>query len=173
MPSSPLFESGARKRGSWGAYGLFDQVLVPFGSASSKRGFGVFGSVTVAPDLHVQQLPLYFTAGVSARGKFDGRPRDAVSFGVASGYFSEARQRAQQHELLLGPDGCVQDRETVVELSLVREERPSAQQSICRKFIPNWAPNTSAFLSWPVPPGWMIYWKSGCMKKALLRKAKR
>jgi porin len=28
------FESGARKRRSWGVYGLFDQVLVPFGNLS-------------------------------------------------------------------------------------------------------------------------------------------
>ena len=68
------FESGAGKRGSWGYYGLFDQVLVPFGTRRSNRGFGVFGSVTVAADSHVQQLPLYFTAGVSARGLFDARP---------------------------------------------------------------------------------------------------
>ena len=111
------FESGARKRGSWGYYGLFDQVLVPFGSASSNRGFGVFGSVTVAPDSHVQQLPLYFTAGVSARGLFDARPRDAVSFGVATGYFSDALQRAQRNGLLVPPEGGVQDHETVVELT--------------------------------------------------------
>lgn len=79
------FESGARERGSWGFYGLFDQVLVPFGPPGSNRGFGVFGSATVAPDSHIQQLPLFVTAGVSARGLFDARPRDAVSFGVASG----------------------------------------------------------------------------------------
>jgi porin len=111
------FESGAKKRGSQGFYGLFDQVLVPFGSPSSNRGFGVFGSVTVATDSHVQQLPLYFTAGVSARGLFDTRPRDAISFGVASGYFSNELQRAQRNGRLLGPDGGVQDHETVVELT--------------------------------------------------------
>ena len=83
------FESGAENRGSWGFYGLFDQVLVPFGSPGSNRGFGVFGSVTVAPDSDIQQLPLFFTAGVSARGMFDARPRDVVCLGVASGHFSE------------------------------------------------------------------------------------
>ena len=110
------FETGEKKRGSWGYYGLFDQVLVPFGSAGSNRGFGVFGSVTVAPDSHVQQLPLYFTVGVSARGLF-ARPRDAVSFGVASGYFSKELQKAQRERLLPGPDGGVQDHERVIELS--------------------------------------------------------
>jgi porin len=111
------FESGASKVGSWGFYGLFDQVLVPFGSRSSNRGLGVFGSVTVAPESHVQQLPLFVTAGVSARGLFDSRPRDAVSFGVASGQFSNELQRAQQDGRLVRPEGGVQDHENVVELS--------------------------------------------------------
>ena len=99
------FESGARTRGNWGYYGLFDQVLVPFGSPGSNRGFGVFGSLTVAPDSHISQLPLFFTAGVSARGMFDARPRDAVSLGVASGYFSDELRRAQQNGQLPGPPG--------------------------------------------------------------------
>jgi len=111
------FESGAKKRGSWGYYGLFDQVLIPFGSSGSNRGLGVFGSMTVAPDSHVQQLPLYFTAGVSARGLSDARPRDAISFGVATGYFSDALKRAQQDGHFLSPDGGIQDHETVVEMT--------------------------------------------------------
>jgi porin len=111
------FVSGARKRGSWGYYWLFDQVLVPFGIRSSNRGFGVFGSVTVATDSRIQQLPLYFTAGVSARGLFDARPRDAISFGIANGYFSNELQRAQRNGLLLPPEGGAQDHERVVELS--------------------------------------------------------
>jgi porin len=111
------FESGISKRGSHGIYGLFDQVLVPFGSPGSHRGLGTFGSVTVAPDSHIQQLPLYFTAGLSARGLFNARPRDAISFGLATGYFSDALQRAQREGHLLGPDGGIQTHETVVELT--------------------------------------------------------
>jgi len=111
------FESGARKRGSWGYYGLFDQVLVPFGSPGTNRGLGVFGSVTVAPDTHVQQLPLFVTTGVSARGLFDARPRDAVSLGIASGFFSDELRRAQGNGLSLGPPGGVPDHETIVELT--------------------------------------------------------
>ena len=111
------FDSGASKRGSWGYYGLFDQVLIPFGAAGSNRGFGVFGSATVAPDSRFQQLPLFVTAGVSARGLFDARPRDVVSIGVASGYFSDHLRRAQQTGRLLGPDGGVPNRETVTELT--------------------------------------------------------
>jgi porin len=111
------FESGAEKRGSWGWYALFDQVLVPLGDLGSNRGFGIFGSVTRAPESHIQQLPLYFTAGVSVRGLFDSRPRDAVSFGVATGYFSDALQRAQQDGRLVPPEGGIQDHESVVELT--------------------------------------------------------
>ena len=111
------FDSGASKRGSWGYYGLFDQVLVPFGAAGSNRGFGVFGSATVAPNSRVQQLPLFVTAGVSARGLFDARPRDVLSIGVASGYFSEHLKRAQRNGRLLDPDGGVPDRETITELT--------------------------------------------------------
>ena len=111
------FESGARKRGSWGYYGLFDQVVLPFGMRGSHRGLGIFGSVTVATDSHVQQLPLYFTAGVSARGLFNARPRDAISLGIATGYFSDALQRAQRNGLLVPVEGGVQDHERVVELT--------------------------------------------------------
>lgn len=110
------FESGARTRGSWGFYGLFDQVLVPFGSPGSNRGFGIFGSVIVAPNPEIQQLPLFITAGVSARGMFDSRPRDALSLGVASGYFSKELRRTQQNGQLPGPPGG-QDYETVIELT--------------------------------------------------------
>jgi porin len=110
------FQSGAIKHASWGFYGLFDQVLVPFGSSGSNRGFGVFGSVTVAPDSRIQQMPLFFTAGVSARGLFDARPRDAAGLAVASGYFSGELQQAQQNGQLPGPPGG-QDYESVIELT--------------------------------------------------------
>ena len=111
------FESGVRTRGSWGFYGLFDQVLVPLGSPGSNRGLGIFGSVIIAADSEIQQLPLFFTAGLSARGIFDARPRDALSFGVASGYFSKELQRAQQSGRLSAPDGGTQDYEAVIDLT--------------------------------------------------------
>ena len=111
------FESGVKKKGSRGFYALFDQVLVPFGAPRSNRGFGIFASVTVATDSNVQQLPLYFTAGVSARGLFDARPRDALSLGVATGYFSNELQQAQKDGRLLPPEGGVQTHETVMELT--------------------------------------------------------
>jgi porin len=119
------FQSGAKTRGSWGFYGLFDQVLVPLGSPGSNRGFGVFGSVTVAPDSDIQQLPLFFTAGVSARGIFDARPRDVIGLAVASGYFSKELQRAQKNGQLPGPAGG-QHYETVIELTYRFDFRKSA-----------------------------------------------
>ena len=111
------FDSGARKRGSWGFYGLFDQLLVPLGTPGSNRGWGVFGSVTVAPDSRIQQLPWFVTAGVSTRGMFDARPRDAVSLGVASGHFSEDLKRAQRNGRSHSPAGAVPDHETIIELT--------------------------------------------------------
>jgi porin len=122
----PDFTSGISKHGSWGWYALFDQVIVPFGSPGANRGLGVFGSVTVATDSHIQQLPLYVTAGVSARGLFDARPRDAISFGVASGSFSNELQRAQESGRLLPPEGGVQDHENVVELTYRMDLRKGA-----------------------------------------------
>ena len=120
------FESGAVSRGSWGYYAMFDQVLVPFGTPGQNRGFGAFGSATVAPDSHVQQLPVFFTAGVSARGLSNARPRDAIGFGIATGYFSDSLQRAQQNVQLIGSTPGVQDHETVTELTYRFDLRKSA-----------------------------------------------
>ena len=111
------FESGASERGSSGFYGLFDQVLVPWGRPGSNRGLGVFGSVTVAPDSSVQQLPVFVTAGVSARGMLDARPRDAATFGVASGQFSEDLQRVQRNGRSLRSSSGIPDHETIIELT--------------------------------------------------------
>jgi porin len=119
------FESGVKERGSAGFYVLFDQVVLPFSNPGSNRGLGIFGSVTVAPDSDIQQLPLFVTAGVSARGIFDARPRDAISSGVASGHFSGDLRRAQQNGQVTGPPGG-QDYETVVELTYRFDFRNSA-----------------------------------------------
>jgi len=79
-----------------------------------------------APNSRVQQLPLFVTAGVSARGLFEARPRDAVSLGVGSGYFSEDLKRAQRNGRLLGPDKSAPDRETIVELTYRGDLRKGA-----------------------------------------------
>ena len=73
--------------------------------------------MTVAPDDRIQQLPLFVTAGVSARGMFDARPRDAVSLGFASGHYSEDLERAQRRGQSLSPNGAVPDHESIIELT--------------------------------------------------------
>jgi porin len=73
----------------------------------------------------IQQLPLFITAGVSARGIFDARPRDTLSFGVASGYFSDELRRAEQRGQLAGPPGG-QTYETVIELTNLFDFRQGA-----------------------------------------------
>jgi porin len=99
-------------RGNWGSYGLFDQVLVPFGQAESNRGFGIFGSVLVAPDESISQLPYFFTAGVACRGLFDSRPRDTAGVGIVYGDFSSDLRHSEERQRV-----GVQNYETVVELT--------------------------------------------------------
>jgi len=103
------------QQGSWGFYGLFDQVLIPFAEPTSNRGLGVFGSVLVAPDQAVSEMPYFFTAGVAVRGIFASRPTDAVGFGVVFGQFSDDLRDAEQREQLLNPTLGVQSHETVLE----------------------------------------------------------
>lgn len=111
------FESGAQTSGAGGLYVLFDQVLVPFDTAGTNRGFGIFGSATVAPNSRVQRLPWFITGGLEMRGPFAARPRDGGGIAVASGYFSDDLQRAQREGRLVGPGGGVQDYEAVIELT--------------------------------------------------------
>lgn len=103
------------KRGNWGLYTLFDQVLFPFGEPNSNRGFGIFGSFLVSPDESVSQMPYFFTAGVASRGIFESRPIDVAGFGVVYGSFSSDLSNAQQREEQLDPTVGVQDYETVLE----------------------------------------------------------
>jgi len=83
-------------RGNWGFYGLFDQVLVPFGGPGSNRGFGITGSFLVSPDQSVSQMPLFSTAGFLARGIFPSRPTDVGGVGIVYGHFSNDLQDAQR-----------------------------------------------------------------------------
>jgi porin len=105
------------KRGNWGFYGLFDQVLFPFGKAGSNRGFGVFGSFLASPDESISQLPYFFTAGVACRGFFDSRPRDTAGLGVVYGDFSSDLRHSQERQRQLDPSVGVQKYEAVMELT--------------------------------------------------------
>ena len=148
-------------------------MLVPFGSPGSNRGFGVFGSVTVAPEPRVEQLPVFYTAGVSARGLFDARPWDAIAFGIATGYFSNELQRAQRDGMLLGPEGGIQDHETAMELTYRFDLRTSAlliqpdfQYIISRRHGPQkrasvWRPDRRKLLRWNRRAGYRRWWADG------------
>jgi porin len=110
------FKTNEAVQGSWGVYGLFDQVLVPFGSPGSNRGLGVFGSVVFAADPGIAQMPFFFTAGVAARGIFDSRPTDWFGLGVVYGHFSNDLRDAQREAQRFDPSVGVQDYETAIEL---------------------------------------------------------
>ena len=99
------------KRGNWGFYGLFDQLLIPFGEAGSNRGFGMFGSFLASPDESISQLPYFFTAGVACRGMFDSRPRDTAGLGVVYGDFSSDLRHAEERERQFDPTVGVQNYE--------------------------------------------------------------
>jgi porin len=105
------------ERGSWGFYGLFDQVLVPFGEADSNRGFGIFSSFIVAPNESISQLPYFFTAGVACRGIFDSRPRDSAGLAIVYGDFSSDLRHARRRQQQLNPNVGIQTYETVLELT--------------------------------------------------------
>lgn len=110
-----LIGPSTTRRGNWGLYTLFDQVLIPFGDPGANRGFGIFGSALVSPDQSVSQLPYFFTAGVAGRGIFATRPRDVAGFGVVFGRFSEDLRDAQEREQLTDPTIGDQTSETVLE----------------------------------------------------------
>ncbi len=99
----------------WGFYGLFDQVLIPFAEPTSNRGLGVFGSVIVAPDQSIDQMPYFFTAGIACRGIFASRPTDAAGVGVVFGEFSSDLRDAEEREQQLDPTVGVQSHETTLE----------------------------------------------------------
>jgi porin len=107
-------QPSSSKRGNYGFYTLFDQVLLPFGE-TGNRGLGIFGSFLVSPDESVSQMPYFFTAGVASRGIFESRPIDVVGFGVVYGSFSRDLNNAQERQQALDPTVGVQDYEMVLE----------------------------------------------------------
>jgi porin len=109
------YKTGGARRGNWGVYGLFDQVLVPFAEPGSNRGFGVFGSVLASPDQSISRLPYFFTAGFAFRGIFASRPTDSGGFGVVWGDFSSDLRDAEEQESEFDPSIGVQDYETALE----------------------------------------------------------
>jgi porin len=91
--------------------------LVRFGSSSEKilRGIGVTACVQAAPEQERSQIPLFFEAGILARGIFLQRPRDVAGFGIFYGRFSSDLRSAERLAQQLNPAIGVQDQETVLE----------------------------------------------------------
>jgi len=106
-----------RARGNWGLYVLFDQMLVRFGESGSNRGFGITGSALGSPDQSVSVMPVFFTAGVVARGVFASRPTDLIGLGVVHGRFSEDLKDSQRRARQSDPTVGIQQYETALELT--------------------------------------------------------
>ena len=105
------------KRGSWGFYSLFDQVIFPFGTRASQRGLAIFGSVIATGREDISQLPWFFTAGFICRGAFSSRPTDLVGVAVAYGQFSSDLFDAESREHIVDPTIYPQTHESVIEAS--------------------------------------------------------
>jgi porin len=105
------------QRGSFGVYGLFDQVLIPFGERESNRGLGVFGSALFSTDPSVAQMPFFFTVGIAARGILPSRLDDWCALGVVYGEFSHDLEGVQEQTQRLIPTTLVQDHELALELT--------------------------------------------------------
>jgi porin len=111
------FGTNRLQTGSSGVYGLFDQIVLPFGDRNSNRGLGVFGSSTFSTDPSVGRMPYFFTGGVEARGLLASRPTDLCGLGFLYGSLSSDLTEFEQREKLVDPGTVVQDYEFVMELT--------------------------------------------------------
>jgi porin len=101
--------------GKWGYYAIFDQVLFqPYGK-DDPHAMGIFGSVIVASDPAINQMPFACSGGALIRGLNPGRPTDSVGFGVVYGKFSHDLQAAQQLAQTLDPAVGAQEYELALE----------------------------------------------------------
>ena len=109
------FNNGGTTTGNYGIYGLFDQLLIPFGNREESRGLGITGSVLTSPNQSISTMPWFFTAAVCARGIFEARPDDVAGLGFIYGNFSNDLQNQQRNAQLLNPAQGVQTNESVIE----------------------------------------------------------
>jgi len=105
------------RHGNYGFYGLFDQVLIRFGSPEEKtlRGIGVTACVQAAPEQERSTMPFFCEAGILVRGIFPQRPIDVAGFGIIYGHFSSDLRSAQRLAQRLDSSVGVQQEETVLE----------------------------------------------------------
>jgi porin len=107
--------TAATTQGNWGFYTLFDQVIYRFGIRSEQRGAGVFGSLLVAPDDTINEMPLFCNGGVIVRGLLPRRPTDSLGCAVVFGKFSSDLAAVQQLAQTVDPTVGVQDCEVALE----------------------------------------------------------
>jgi porin len=101
--------------GNWGYYALFDQVICQPCGKDNPRATGIFGSIIVAPESSINQIPFCVTGGIVDRGRIPCRPEDSLWFGVVYGKFSDDLQDAQERAQILDPTVGVQESELVFE----------------------------------------------------------
>jgi carbohydrate-selective porin OprB len=107
--------SSSTVEGSWGYYALFDQVIFqPYGKGD-PHAMGMFGSVIVASDPSMSQMPFACTGGALVRGLNPWRPTDSADFGLVYGRFSSDLQTAQQIAQVLDPTVAAQEYELALE----------------------------------------------------------
>lgn len=111
------FGTANTTRGNYGIYGLFDQLVLPFGDPHESRGLGIFGSILASPDQSISAMPYFFTAGLAARGMFSERPDDIAGLGFVYGSASNDLANAQRQAQILNPAIGVQSYEAVLELT--------------------------------------------------------
>lgn len=103
-------------RGNWAVYGIFDGLLYRE-AGTEDLGLGSFLRITALPEDR-NQMPLYFDAGLTYKGPFEGRDDDVAALGFGLGRMSPALAArdadARRFGTAVAPD---HDYEAVVELS--------------------------------------------------------
>jgi len=116
------------QKGTFGVYGLFDQVLIRFSAPNEEilRGIGVVGSVVISPDQSISQMPYFFNAAIAVRGIDAKRPRDVAAFGIVYGEFSNDLRNGERLAQQLNPSAGVQEQEIAFEWTYIFRFRNGA-----------------------------------------------
>lgn len=107
-------------RGSWGLYGVADQMLW----RSGKRSISVFLRGEIAPSDR-SLVSWYVDGGVGFKGLISGRDEDVLTFGVAHAQISRDAA-ALDRDMLVANGGAypIRDAETIFELSYMAQVAP-------------------------------------------------
>jgi porin len=74
--------------GTYGIYGMFQQMVYRDGGPSSEQGLTVWAAAVLAPKSSVNIMPYFVGGGLSYQGLIPGRDNDITSAGVIYGAFS-------------------------------------------------------------------------------------